>query len=31
MGDRREELLTQAAGLLKEYFGYDTFKKGQKS
>lgn len=29
MGDRREELLTQAAGLLKEYFGYDTFKKGQ--
>lgn len=29
MGDEREECLRQAAGLLKEYFGYDTFRSGQ--
>ncbi len=29
MEDERKELLGQAAGLLKKYFGYDTFRKGQ--
>lgn len=29
MGDEREKFLQQAAELLKEYFGYDTFRKGQ--